>query len=307
MDFLPKMPKSFYCQTCNFKCSKNSNWEAHIMTAKHQNRTALNENPATEDPTFACKKCSRKYTAKSSLWYHEKRCTVDNATTTPDSSTPIDADMFMELLKQNQDFKTMLLNQHSKLLELSSQPTIVNTMNTQNTHNNQNNQNNHFNIQVFLNEKCKDAMNLSEFLDNIKVSREDLEYIGQFGYVNGMSNSIVKQIEATDIYKRPFHCTDLKREVIYVKNQDKWTKEGVGKERMLDVVNATYNKNRRNIALWAREDPNMPLDSSHPMYSHYIHVLKTSLGGYDEEEHNSLANKIIRNIASRILIDKDNQ
>ena len=296
------VPK-FSCINCRYSCSHTSAWTKHLTTRKHKNRS---EPIYEEETNFACKKCNTVCNARSSLWYHEQRCIKpNNPLINAFAETTALMDIIkqnQEIVKQNQEFKTLLLDQQSNLT-----PTVINNItNHNNTNNSQTNNSNHFNLQVFLNEHCKDAMNLNDFIASIKVDMDDIEYLGEVGYVDGMSTVIVRHINDTEVHKRPMHCTDLKREVIYVKNDNKWTKEGASHENMQKIVNNTYHKNKRAIANWVRDtDPNIARDVTHPLYTKYIRLLSKSLGGYDPQEHNMFSEKIIRSIARGIIIDKE--
>ena len=310
----------YSCTQCNFYCNKVSHWKSHTSTRKHIINQSSEQSVQVDIDTpnisiplntielfnpLECRNCGMIYKAKSSLWYHEKKC---NNKEDIDDEHILTVDTLNEIVKQNQDLRQIIINFTASITQ-PQPPTVINNItNHHSTNNSQTNNSNHFNLQVFLNEHCKDAMNLNEFIAGIKVDMDDIEYLGEVGYVDGMSTVIVRHINDTEVHKRPMHCTDLKREVIYVKNDNKWTKEGASHENMQKIVNNTYHKNKRAIANWVRDtDPNIARDVTHPLYTKYIRLLSKSLGGYDPQEHNMFSEKIIRNVARGILIDKEMQ
>lgn len=303
---------NYQCIICDFKCSKQSNWDKHVSTAKHQKLILLSEknaekynvpeiiNPATEN--------SIKNNNISENMKHvgePPNIMLENSFVNT-NVTNIDATIFVSLLQQNQKYQELIFEQNAKILELSVQPvnTTTNNNNTTNSNNNSNNTTNtQFNLNLFLNEQCKDALNLNDFIDNIIVNIEDIKYIDQFGYVDGMSNIIVRQINDTDIYKRPIHCTDLKRETMYVKNDNKWTKESPDQKNLHRIIKSTYHKNQNTMKQFFKENPDVTNTKS-PEWDYYMRLLRTSMGGVNEQQDYKFADKIIRNLARTVLVCK---
>ncbi len=311
----PKNAKQFYCLDCDFICCKMSDYNRHIITSKHKNRTflnTLNENATPENlhVMFKCKKCNKEYKARNSLWYHEKKCNAEvlheenNESATEDDTenkedtvltTTNEMDMqstIVELLKQNQEFQ-------KQIIELMKE-NIGNTTNI--TNNNITQNNNKFNLNVFLNETCKDALNLSDFLEMLTLSLTDFENFGPLGYCGGISNILVKGLNQLDISKRPIHCSDLKREVIHVKNNNTWEKDE-DKQQMIKAIKAIEHKNVKQMSLWAKANPEYK-DPNHKKSDLYTKLIDQSLGETDKEKALKNYNKIIRSVAKEILVDK---
>jgi hypothetical protein len=303
-----KNAKNFCCIICNFECFKESDYTRHMNTAKHINRTKLNilnETAAPENShvIFKCKKCNKEYKARNSLWYHEKKCEIkqpENITMNVEEEPPVEnnqysTDLILELLKQNQEFKELILEQNKQMLEMSKDRNVTNNNNiTQN--------NNKFNLNVFLNETCKDALNLSEFLESLILTLTDFENFGLLGYCGGISNILVNGLNKLDIHKRPIHCSDLKREVIHIKNNDTWHKDE-NKEQMIKVIKAIEHKNLKQMSLWGKANPEYQ-DPTSKKSDLYTKLIDQSLSDSDKEKAMKNYHKIIRTVAKEILVDK---
>jgi len=245
--------------------------------------------------------CGKEYKSQSGLWKHQQKCNIefnneiniqqDNIQINNDvkeKSDICDKELFMTLLKQN-----------AELLEIIKNGTNNNSNNTIN----QNNCNNKtFNLQVFLNETCKDAMNLSEFIDNIKLQLSDLENIGKLGYVEGISNIIIKSLNALDVDKRPVHCSDIKREIMYVKDEDEWQKEQDDKKRIKSVISSVVSKNLGLLPEFQKKYPDY-LKPDSKKSDEYNQIIMETMGGVPGNGEKN-KEKIIRNIAKKVVIDK---
>ncbi len=278
-DYIPE----FECQKCAFKCSKKGDWNRHIGTAKHKILSNPNEITSTFEP-YKCD-CGRIYKHMSSLCYHKKTC-VDNKknTVTDESNT----DLIIQLLKQNQELQ-------KSLIELSKEKSIIN--------NNNNSHNKTFNLQLFLNEECKDALNLSEFVSSIKVELSDLETTGRLGYVEGVSRIVNKNLSKLEVCKRPIHCSDLKRETLYIKNDDKWTKECDDNTVILKAVKHIANENIKQISEWRSKHPGCTAADSRKN-DMYLKIVSNAMSGSTREEQIDNYSKIISNIAKEVVIVK---
>jgi len=219
---VPKSSKKFICNKCNYNTVRESQFERHLLTAKHQKLTKLTEKVPKSSKKFVCEYCEKQYKSRVGLWKHKQLCSelpseypnvIDNKVHTQTHNT----DTIIELIKQNQEFKELILEQNKQLVELSQKPTTTN--------NTINNNHQKFNLNFFLNEQCKDAINMSDFLENMELDMEDLRETGRLGYVEGISRILVNKLRELDTYKRPLHCTDLKRETLYIKENDEWSKE----------------------------------------------------------------------------------
>ena len=288
----PKNAEKFQCLDCQFECCKKSNYDKHISTAKHQNRTKLNvleQKGAEKCQPFYCKKCNKEYNARNSLWYHEKKCKA-----IPNSDDPSDKELIMMLIKENSDLKHMVLDVCQK----------INPLNTTVNSNNVNSHNKTFNLNVFLNEHCKDAMNIMDFVDSLKLQLSDLESVGKLGFVDGISNIIVKNLNAMDIHKRPVHCSDTKREVMYVKDEDKWEKENDENKKMRKVIKHIAHKNTKMLPEFKSKYPDCGKSDS--KYSdQYNKLIIEAMGGRGDNDAEK-EDKIIKNIAKEMVIDKTN-
>jgi hypothetical protein len=286
-----------------------------MNTSKHINRTKLNILNETATPEnahviYKCKKCNKEYKARNSLWYHEKKCNAEvlheennESVTDDDIENKEETDMttinendmqstIVELLKQNQEFQ-------KQIIELMKE-NMGNTTNI--TNNNITQNNNKFNLNVFLNETCKDALNLSDFLESLILTLTDFENFGPLGYCGGISNILIKGLSQLDISKRPIHCSDLKREVIHIKNNDTWHKDD-DKQQMIKAIKAIEHKNVKQMSLWAKANPEYK-DPNHKKSDLYTKLIDQSLCDTDKEKALKSYNKIIRTVAKEILVDK---
>jgi hypothetical protein len=278
-----KMPKNadlFECKLCDFVCSKLSNYKTHLLTRKHQKKANSNEKmpPSAELQKFTCDLCNKSYKDNSGLWRHKNKCLKK------------DNDLVLILLKENHEFKQMLLEQNKQLIELSNK--------TNTTINNNCTNNNNFNLNLFLNEKCKDAMNIMDFVDSLKLTLQDLEKTAELGYVKGITNIIVNGLNQLDICKRPIHCSDAKRETLYVKDNNAWEKENDEKKKITRAIRHISIKNAKQVGEWTRENKGYN-DSSNKKNDKYLKIVSEANGGEQEE-----INKIISNVSSKVTIDK---
>jgi hypothetical protein len=277
----------FECMNCDFNTSKKTDYTRHLQTHKHKINIQQQNSNAKNEKKYICEFCERIYNDRSGLWRHKKGCykkETNNEIT--DKNEISDKELIITLIKQN-----------SELIEVVK----TGTHNTSNSHNNSHNKT--FNLQFFLNETCKDAMNIMEFVDSIKLQLTDLENVGKIGYVNGISDIIIQNLNNLDITQRPVHCTDKKREVLYVKDENKWEKEDEEKKNIRKVIKRIADKNIRLIPQFKEKHPDCL--KSHSKYTdQYNKIIIESMGGpgdNDEEKED----KIIKNIAKIITINKE--
>jgi hypothetical protein len=296
MEKVPKSSMKYECKICDYNTSRKSQYDRHLTTAKHQNRTNRTDKVPKSSDNFECE-CGKIYKARNSLWYHKQRCQPNNIqiTNTNESIVPTvnDSNLIVELLKQNKELHEMVID-----LAKNSGNTTNNNI-TNNTTNN----NNRFNLNVFLNETCKDAMNLNDFIQSIELNVNDFINTGEVGYVKGISNIMVERILDMDPLVRPIHCTDLKRETVYVKDSDKWSKEDENKTHLRKAVRIVADKNQAQVHPWIEQNPNYEILDT-PECDKYFEYTKASLGGYGREEDRKFENKIINNILKETVIDK---
>ena len=240
---------------------------------------------------------------------HQKKCkkhednislTTEEIEEKSEEENPMSTTMILELLKQNNEFKELIIEQNKKILEL------VNTNNsiTNNITNNNNTTNNtKFNLQIFLNEKCKDAFNITDFINGIDVGFKDFENFGRLGYVGSINNILIRELKCLDVYKRPIHCSDLKREVIHIKDNDTWVKDE-DKKHMKRAIKLIEHKNIKLVPGWLKANPKAD-DISTKKHEEYMKILDNSMGEMKDEDNERNYEKIIRNVAKEILIDKE--
>jgi len=290
-----KMPTFFYCQNCDFKCSKNSNYKTHLLTAKHQRLTNSCQKMPKNANNLECI-CGKNYKHISSLCKHKKICpdikqynnTTEN-TEVPELNT--NENLIQHLLKENSDFKNLIM-------ELVKKDFVTNN----NTINNVNS-NNSFNLNVFLNDTCKEAMNMSEFVDMIAIQMSDLENFAHMDYANGVSKILLKNLNNLDTNQRPIHCSDLKRETIYIKENDCWTKETDDKPNLKSAIKQIAFKNIKHINEWVKENPGCQ-DPRTKQNVKYNKIVMNSMSGGTVEEQQDNINKIVKNVTKAVVIDK---
>ena len=287
---------TYVCEYCDYICCKKSDYTKHLNTAKHKKKIILNTNEqeTLNPPLFMCKNCNKSYKGRNGLWYHEQKCGITKTEINKSENTIVDSssneikvltDLVLELVKSNNDLQKQMLEM------CKNNNTIINNTNS---HNN----NKTFNLQVFLNEECKDAMNMSDFINSIEIKISDLVNIGKLGYVEGVSNIIIKQLNDTDMNKRPVHCSDAKRETLYVKEENKWEKETQDTKQMLTAVRGVNKKNYQMLHNWKEKDPKC-MDSKSKQCDEYMKIMTKVMDGDIEN-----INKVIKKVAKQVLIEK---
>jgi len=300
MNKSPKIPKKFICKICNYNTSNSKDYNKHLLTAKHKNRTFRTENPQKIPYNFHCK-CGKEYTARNSLWYHMRTCNyglinTHNVVNDEHSHNVHENNKndILALIQQNHDFKELIVEQNKTIIELSKRTSIQ--------HNNTTNNNQSFNLNFFLNTTCKDAMNMTDFIENIEVEFKDIENIGRNGYVSGMTDMILARIKDLDITKRPLHCTDLKRETMYIKDNNEWSKDTPDNTNLHRMIDYVAKRNYAKIPLWRDNHPECQV-SDHPQYDFCVSMMRNILGDVGSEQIR-LDNKVIKNLSKHIFVDK---
>jgi len=289
---LEKTP-DFYCEKCTFKCSKQSEWDRHVSTRKHQK----NGEYLQKAPQHICA-CGKQYKHRQSLFNHKIKCVFINTppliTETTKSESLVTNEMVLGLIEQNKELQ-------KQLVELSKQTHIIN--NTTNNTTNNNTQNNQFNLNVFLNENCKHAINIVDFVESLKITVNDLEQTGRLGYTEGITRIFIEALKRLDVTMRPLHCTDIKRETVYIKDQDNWEKENAEKTKLRNIVKKIARKNLKMLPEWQEKNPEFRyLDT--PENNEFIQISLNSLGPESSEQQENAENKIIRNVLKEVVIDK---
>jgi hypothetical protein len=290
-----KMCKKFNCNICYYYTDRKSCYDAHNLSAKHQkliNGNILETEGNQNYAKLTCTICFKEFKHRSGLWKHKKICKVEqNTHSKPDEIQEI-KEFMNYLMKENSEFKNIIMdtqNQMFKMLENG-------------THNTINSHNKSFNLQFFLNETCKNAMNITDFVDSLQLQLSDLEKVGEVGYIEGISNIIIKNLKALDITLRPVHCTDKKRETMYIKDQDKWEKEDDNKTKLHKMVRRVSNKNIDLISEFKKLYPDWKKSTS-KVSDQFNKIIIESMGGpgdndYEKEE------KIIKRVAKEVFVDK---
>ena len=290
----PEISAKFYCENCDYKCFKQSEYSKHLLTSKHKILQESYKNPTStinNIKTYDCK-CGKSYKHSSTLYAHKKTCNYyieqeqEQEIKPPDEST--DKQLIMMLIKKNDELQNMILE-------------VIKNGTHNNTTNNTNISNKSFNLNLFLNETCKDAMNIMDFVESIKLQLSDLERVGEFGYVEGISNIIVKKLKELDITQRPVHCTDKKRETMYIKHDNKWEKDD-NNIKMHKVVKKVADKNARMILKYKEVHPDC--GTYHSKFSdQYNKIIVEAMGGSGDNDFEK-EEKIIRNVSKQIGIEK---
>ena len=264
---------------------------------------------ATPPAPYACKYCKRPYINRTGLWRHNKRygssCIVKMMESSKLENTEELKNMINTMIDMNQAFKTQILDLYktNAAAAAANDAMVVNPTTTviNNTNNNNmtNCYNQTFNVQFFLNEQCKDAMNMKDFVNSIQLNTDDLESVGKLGYVEGMSNILINNLNKTELHKRPVHCSDIKRETLYVKDEDKWEKDGPDHAKMTNAVLAVEHKNVRLMGEWAAQHPRC-MDSNSNDNVKYFKLSKTITDGAQDGN----ISKVIKRVAKNVMIDK---
>ena len=287
----------FCCEICDYKCSKKYCLDRHNLTSKHIAATfgnSLATQKGQKGQLFSCEYCEKVYNDRTGLWRHNKKCCKIKETSNDEKTEPTDKELIMLLIKENSELKNIVM----KVLENGTN-NIINNANT-NINTNTNSNNKAFNLNFFLNETCKNAMNITDFVDSIKLELTDLEKFGEIGYVEGISNIILKNLNKLDENVRPVHCTDKKRETMYVKDQGEWNKEDDKKTRLRKAINKIADKNIRLLSQFREKYPDYSNSSSKMSDKYDKMVIEVMETDYNKDE------KIINNI-SKVTTIKENK
>jgi hypothetical protein len=303
--FVVKSRRIISCDFCDYKTYRQSDFYKHILTRKHKN----NDNSDKNDDklslkvvnTFMCK-CGKVYKYRQGLCYHKKHCKQltqdkdkdkdnDNYNDQDKTELMILTELVKNVIKQNQD----LTNKIVDICKVGG-----NNISNNNVHSN----NKTFNLHFFLNETCKNAMNISEFVESIKFQIKDLEYIGEVGFVDGISEVVLNNLTELDSRERPIHCCDNKREILYIKDNNEWVKDDELNTKMSKVIKQIAHKNMKIIPEWIKNNPNC--HKSHSKYNDkYLKIVSNSMSGGTELEQKTNINKIIKKVAKKVIIDKN--
>jgi len=315
-----KNKKNLICEECDFLCSKQSEWNRHILTDKHIKHkngvpgNKVNNKNAESNEILSCKICKNIYKTRTGLWKHNKKnlngeCGTIQSSVIDSSNNNTNSDdaIITTILKDNNELKNLILEviktnfefqKENQELQKQMIDVCKNNNNTTINNNNNNSHNKTFNLQVFLNEKCKDAMNLSDFVKSFKLQLSDLELVGDEGYINGMTKIILAKLNGMDENTRPFHCTDAKRETIYIKEDDVWVREGPDNSKMAAAIKAIGHQNFFILKEYKALHPDC--ESTYSEYNdHYMNLIMKSAGCQKED-----IAKVIKKLVKEIVIVK---
>jgi hypothetical protein len=286
--------KKHSCETCDYVTSRKSSINKHFLSAKHIKRTKLTileQNVAQEQNynynyNYKCKFCNKSYKVRNSLWYHEKKCKKNVKQDSSNEEVNSISNLVLELMKSNQDLQKQMMD----VCKISNNTIISNHSN-----------NKTFNLQFFLNETCKDAMNIMDFVNSMTLEFSDLEEVGKLGYVEGMSNIIIRKLNELDVHTRPIHGSDAKREIMFVKDDNVWGKENSTYDKLRKAIKHISHKNSCMLGPWSKAHPAC-MNNQHHLNDVYIQMMSQAMGGKGEFADNE--NKIMKKIAKAVLIDK---
>lgn len=302
---MPINADKYRCECCDFKCSKQSEYNRHLLTRKHGILTNTYKNTYNKksNKTYTCH-CMKEYKHRQSLYNHQQTCSyvsecepIEKAcSTSPDTDV---ATTMMKIMQTQNEMNKELVETNKKICEKLEKLSITNSV----VNNNNNSINNNFNLNMFLNDTCKNAMNITDFMDSIKLSIADMDYLGKAGYIEAVSRVIIDGLNQLDVTERPIHCTDAKRNSLYLKNNDEWNKETSEMPNMKRVIKNVTNKNQRKIYEWMEQNPTHK--SVHtPKHKEYMSIVGEAMGPTSCEEENNTFKSIIQNVSTATIIDK---
>ena len=302
-----KTSNKYCCEKYNYITDDNNNTDIRIMKTKNLNELngiEINQKIRSE---YCCEICNRLYATASGLWKHKQKCKKSENTNPKDnegkSDEPTDKDLVMmvikqntELIKENSDLKTIMMEQTTMMMKVLENGTTNNINTTTNSHNKT------FNLNFFLNETCKHAMNITDFVESIKFQLSDLERVGELGYIEGISNIIVKNLKDLDVTKRPVHCTDKKRETMYIKDEDKWEKDEE-QRKMRTMIRKVSVKNARMLPKFKEVHPDCIISTSR-FSDQYNNIIMEAMGGLGENDFEK-EEKIIKKVSKEVMVGRD--
>jgi hypothetical protein len=310
-DFLgPKSSKKYFCKKCDYLTDKKSQYERHILTLKHKRLTDTYQKSSIGSTSYYMCNCGKEYKHKQSLFTHKKKCNFINKNIVIDISNENNneiivnsninnenneeenisyKDMFLKVMNENKEMRNIILEQQKQMSVLIPKIGNITNNTTNNTTNNQN-----VNIQVFLNEQCKDAINMSDFIKSIEVTLKQLDFTKTNGLANGISKTILENMSKLSIYERPLHCTDIKRETLYIKEDNEWSKDQ-SKEKIKQAIKKASSKNYNALQEWKSQNPDfIENDAKQDYFARTISEIGKST--------NNIDNKVIKNICKEIYI-----
>jgi len=302
---LTEPPKKFYCELCDYITANKKDFVKHENTKKHQRNVTNNVTELKN--VHKCTTCNESFSYRMALCRHKKKCTGEKPQLNQQEYV-VKNEFSLSIQSMKELIKDVLKEQSNELKEvLKEQAMELNNVlknNTNTTLIQNNTTNNSFNLNVFLNEQCKDAISITDFVDSLNLNVSDLEATGKLGYVVGISRIFINKLKELDVYERPLHCTDYKRETVYIKNQDTWEKDNQEKTKLKTIVNRIARKNLEQLPAWQAENPDyVTLDT--PENNEFMKISLSSLGGYTREEETKQLDKIMKNVLKEVTVDKN--
>ena len=331
-----KIPMNYECKVCKYITWHKGDFVKHNSTKRHINMS-LNDNPFNHNIKIVtenkCNHCDKEFSTLSGLWKHRKTCSISKEHTIPSDATSllsftkgkggssdIPIELVLEVIKQSKEVQNVLIEQNKELqkqllehsnkllekdnqlieqnkqiLEIAKKPNMINSNNKTS-----------FNLQFFLNETCKDAMNIVDFVNSLKLTNNDFETTGKLGFVNGISRIFINNLKKMDVIRRPLHCTDVKRETVYIKDNDTWEKESDEKKKLNWVVNRIAQLNLNQIQQWQQEFPDSVKNNT-PANEKFTELALVALGGRGEDEIVKFNDKIMRNVLKEVILSRSGE
>jgi hypothetical protein len=325
-----KFAPNFYCENCDYYCDNKSSYTKHLTTGKHIHNITNMNNTTVEDNKIKilnCEVCNKEFMNKSGLWKHKKKCFTREITASSDipiasahivddsmgcntiKETNIPMNLILEVIKQSKEIQNVLveqtkelqaklleqsqqlLEQNKQIIELAKKPSMVNS-------------NNQFNLNFFLNETCKNAMNIQDFIQSIKLTTQDFETTGRLGFVDGISRIFINELKRLEVERRPLHCTDVKRETVYVKDNDTWEKENQEKKKLKWAIHSIAQLNLNQVQQWQQEYPEC-IENNTTANTRFNEMAMVALGGFGDEQVKKFDDKIMKNVMREIVVAKD--
>jgi hypothetical protein len=294
----------YTCEFCDFNTCKKTDYERHLSTQKHKISkisTISTKKNELQEKKFLCNLCGKNFKERTGLWRHSKKCkeisddeiSMEEEFDNSNKNNLTDKQLILMLIKDNNEFKNMMLEQNKTIMNLAEKAGTNNSYNNNKT----------FNLQVFLNETCKDAINLSDFVNQLQVSIGDLEETGTLGYAEGISKVFIKNLNDIDYNMRPIHCSDSKRETLYIKDDNQWSKDDEQKSNLTKAIKQVAHKNMKQISEWQKLHPDYS-DPDSKQNDRYQKIILNSMSGSTKEESDKNYEKIAKNIVKQTIIEK---
>jgi hypothetical protein len=296
---LAKLSNNFTCEICDYSTNRNYNYVIHCNSIKHKNNAlTMNDNDKLVkiSKTYICNNCDKNFNDRAGLWRHNKKCIKPLANNDFDNPE----NLIKYLMKENSEFKQLLIDQNKQMM--SQNDRIIELSKNVGNNNNSNNTNS-FNLNMYLNETCKDALNIMDFVNQLKIGLKELEETGRLGFANGISKIFIDGLKQIDINNRPVHCSDSKRETLYIKSNNEWNKEDGERKILTSALKHVANKNIKQISEWTKVHPDYN-DSASKDNDKFLQIVSEAMSGSTQDETIKNYNKIIKNIAKETIIEK---